>query len=335
MQEIDIAFRVMLAELSQRVGHRSTDEIDVNGRFVPVLVKGKKYWYFDSPGISGRSVRKYAGPDSEETIRIRVDRFRQIKTEATARRRLVRTLTREARLPAADPFTGKIIEILSENGFISEGDVLTGNVAYQCYSAYLGVKLPSLPPNVVGCVSLAVQKSPDSTPILAALKAVDPTFAAVVPDHSARFVNRNGYSVDLIDFGAEANRQSDVKPVSPTHLMQYLVDEPVRTIVLYKAGITVAVPSPERYAIHGLMASSAQRVADGQAYSLFEALLLARKQADLAAAYKEAWNRGAIWQNLLRERFGAMPLSPRAALLEGLREGIQQIGVSSEKIGLE
>ena len=68
--------------------------------------------------------------------------FREQKDDASARRKIVRTLTREANLPAPDPFVGKIIRSLSEAGLFRGACVLLEQNAYRCFAANLGVELP-------------------------------------------------------------------------------------------------------------------------------------------------------------------------------------------------
>lgn len=65
------------------------------GRFVPVTVKDRRYWYFDQPTGEGKQARRYVGPADDQEITKRVETFKEIKDHAKARRKLVVTLTRE------------------------------------------------------------------------------------------------------------------------------------------------------------------------------------------------------------------------------------------------
>ncbi|WP_450088450.1 GSU2403 family nucleotidyltransferase fold protein [Rhizobium terrae] len=73
----------------------------------------------------------------------RVETFKGEKSDFKARRKFVSTLTREAGLIAADRFTGDIVQALAKAGLFRLRGVLIGTVAFQCYSAYLGIRLPS------------------------------------------------------------------------------------------------------------------------------------------------------------------------------------------------
>ncbi len=91
--------------------------------------------------------------------------------------------------------------------------------------------------------------------------------------------------------------------------MDYLIYEPARTVILHKAGVSVVVPLPERYAIHKLIIAS-RRKSEGpgslkkskdvaQASFLCEALVATRRGSDLAEAFNEAWDRGPYWQTAI------------------------------------
>lgn len=67
----------------------------------------------------------------------------------------------------------------------------------------------------------------------------------------------------------------------PLRFLDYLIYEPVRTVMLWKSGISVNVPAPERYAVHKLIVASRRQNNDNgilkrdkdvrQASLLFEA----------------------------------------------------------------
>jgi hypothetical protein len=69
-------------------------------------VKGRKYWYFDTPKEGGGQNRKYAGAADDPEITKRVETFKDLKADIRSRRKLVSTLVREAYLPRAEPEEG-------------------------------------------------------------------------------------------------------------------------------------------------------------------------------------------------------------------------------------
>src|SRR5215471_20381595 len=118
-QSLDISYQTLYSELVQRSLDESfTSEFSANGRFVAVEVKGKKYWYFDSPRPGGGPQhRRYVGPVDDPEITKRVEAFRDLKADLKGRRRLVATLTREAYLPRPLLMAGQVVEELAKAGF--------------------------------------------------------------------------------------------------------------------------------------------------------------------------------------------------------------------------
>jgi len=60
IKQIDLMFRTMVAELQQRTFDDDwAEDFPPSGRFVPVTVDGRRYWYFDRPDGDGGQKRRY------------------------------------------------------------------------------------------------------------------------------------------------------------------------------------------------------------------------------------------------------------------------------------
>ena len=142
MQIVPLPYVTLYSELAQRALDGSfTSEFSTDGRFVTMESRGKRYWYFDR--LSGLSKkRQYVGPVDDPEISKRVETFKHLKADVRARRQLVSTLTRDAYLPRPERKSGDVVAVLEQAGFFRLRVVLVGTVAYQCYSALLGVRLP-------------------------------------------------------------------------------------------------------------------------------------------------------------------------------------------------
>ena len=145
IKQIDLMFRTMVAELQQRAFDDDwAEDFPPSGRFVPVAVDGRRYWYFDQPDGEGRQRRRYVGPADDPLIAERVETFKGEKSDYKARRKFVSTLTREAGLIAADRFTGDVIQALAKAGIFR----LRGNPRRHCrLSMLLGI---SWHPSAIG-----------------------------------------------------------------------------------------------------------------------------------------------------------------------------------------
>ncbi|TBE73864.1 hypothetical protein ELG97_37175 [Rhizobium leguminosarum] len=346
---LDLVYRTMIAELGQRSFDASFQaDFSLAGRFVTVPVKGRDYFYFEEPTGEGKDKRTYVGPAADPEIAARVAAFQEIKDDAKARRKLVSTLIRSAGLQAPDPFAGNVIEALANGGFFRLRGVLIGTSAFQCYSALLGVRLPSTAMQTGDAdfaQDFAISAEVDDTmpSIVDLLKSVDSTFRPI-PHRSGSpkttaFENAARFRVEFLtgNRGSDeyTDRPADMPALGgaaadPLRFLDFLIYEPVRSILLHKSGVTVTVPAPERYAVHKLIIAS-RRVTDAlggskrdkdivQAVQLILALMDTGRANDLADAFQEAWFRGSGWQEAIKATYGISAGKEKAALAAYFRE---------------
>lgn len=364
MQLIDPMYRVMFSELAQRsLDSAFTSDFSIEGRFVAVEVKGRKYWYFDMPAEGGGKTRRYVGPADDPEIARRVETFKDLKADARSRRKLVSTLVREAHLPRPDLMTGDVVEALADASFFRLRGVLVGTVAFQTYSALLGIRLPGAALQTQDAdfaqfraVSAAVDDS--LPPMLDILRAVDPTFRDIPHRtdgrRSAVFVSRSGFRVEFLtpNTGSDdyESRPAEMPALGgiaamPLRFLDYLIHEPVRSVLLHKFGVPVLAPAPERFAVHKLIvafrrrsggeASDKQGKDLRQAAALAEALVHARRSADLAAAWSEAWQRGPHWQQAMRGSLSMLDDRSRHTTEDAFRSGFTELGEDPSAYGLK
>ncbi|WP_421760673.1 GSU2403 family nucleotidyltransferase fold protein [Devosia sp.] len=364
MSAVDLSYQVLYSELAQRSLDASfTSEFSLDGRFISMESRGRRYWYFDTAkrdGKPGSKRRIYVGPVDDEEINRRVATFKDLKADYRARMRLVATLVREAYLPRPDPVTGEVIDALAQAGFFRMRGVLVGTVAFQSYAALLGVRIFSGTMQT-GDVDFALFHSianavDDSMPpILELLRNVDPTFREVPHRADGRFttqyVTRTGYKVEFLTPNTSSNDYSD-KPArmpalgdtaaQPLRFLDFLIHQPVRAVVLHGAGVPVLVPAPERYAIHKLIVAS-RRLADddgmaksrkdlAQAHKLIHTMVAQHTVPALADAFMEAWDRGPHWRDALRD--GINMLGPAEAVRKVLADGVVRLGADPAKYEL-
>ncbi|MBY3489906.1 nucleotidyltransferase family protein [Rhizobium laguerreae] len=358
MKSIDLMYQTMLAELGQRsLDAAWTADFPPEGRFTPANIKGRKYWYFDIPDGHGGTKRRYVGSADDPDIAQRVADHKRDKDDLRARRRLVNTLTREGGMTAPDAMSGDIVEALADGGLFRLRGVLIGTVAFQCYSGLLGVRLPMAAiltgdADIAQDYAISREVEDSLPPIVELLQGVDASFRPV-PHRSgsaasSAFRNADGYRVEFLT----SNRGSDDyidqpakmpalggASADPLRFLDFLIREPVRTILLHRSGVPVVVPDPSRYAVHKLIVAS-RRHTDGQgpakrekdvrqAALLFEALQQTRRSADLALVYNEAWERGPAWQEGIRTGAGMLPAQDaerlNTILIEGAKKNREEI----------
>lgn len=349
MQHIDHVYQTLYSELAQRALDASfASEFSVAGRFIVMESRGRKYWYFDTAKVNGGKHRRYVGPVDDDEINRRVEHFKDLKADVRARRKLVSTLVREAYLPRPEPFVGDIVEALADAGFFRLRGVLIGTVAFQCYSAILGVRLPHTAMQTADADfaqfhSISVEVEDSMPPILEVLRKVDKTFREIPHHsdsrHSTQFVSRSGYKVEFLTPNTGADEYAGHPAAMPAlggasaqpiRFLDFLIHEPLRAVLLHGAGVPVLVPAPERYAVHKLIIASRRlKNRDGTAKSrkdilqaelLFDAMIATRQWGALAIAYSEAWDRGRAWRDAINQSLGAFSGDKRAQIEHGLAE---------------
>lgn len=129
----------------------------------------------------------------------------------------------------------------------------------------------------------------------------------------------------------------------PLRFLDYLIHDPVRTVLLHKAGITVNVPRPERYAVHKLILAT-RRGDDSyaelkrekdlrQSTLLMQALVQTRRHYELAEAFTEAWDRGRSWQEGIEDGISYLRGGLSEEVVEGIVEGMEELGVDPQDYG--
>src|ERR1700694_2279653 len=317
-----LVMQTTYAELVDRSANAAFSEaFAADGAFTAKTVKGRKYWYFQS-GTGENRTQRYVGPETPELLE-RIAHHREIRDDIRERRALVSTLIRSFGLPRPVPEIGNILAALAKAGVFRLRGVLVGTVAFQTYPAMLGVRLAGAPLQTGDVdiaqfknVSVAVEDSTDA-PVLDVLKEVDKTFRAVPHVVDGRRVTsyaaRGGLRVDFLtpNEGGETGEpqalpalQTDAQPL---RFLDYLIHEPEPAVILHDAGISVHVPAPARFAIHKLIVSRRRREGAAkrgkdvqQAETLLRALADTRPH-DLKEGWKEAWERGPRWRQLLGE----------------------------------
>lgn len=298
----------------------------------------KAYWYAARRvGTEMRFI--YIGEDSEET-RARIERIEDLRATAKNRQaqrlRLVRLLRAEGMTPT-DRATGAILSAMAPAGTFRLGGTLVGTNAFRLYEGELGVRLPLGGMANTGDIDIAQFEKLS----VALQDQVDPclaeTFSALKFDPVPRLDKgrtwrwAQGGSGQLVEFlipafGDETIRDLPALGVGAQALnyLNFLIAEPIFAAALYRSGILVQVPRPERYAIHKLIIADRRRDGAGslksaknreQAAFLIEAMAEDRPD-ELAQAYATALRVGPRWRERIGNSLKRMP--DTRAILESL-----------------
>jgi hypothetical protein len=180
-------------------------------------------------------------------------------------------------------------------------------------------------------ISVAIAKDEKTPAFHEILKTIDPSFRAIPhlrnPNIAANYINGNQYRVEILtdNRGPDTDTPSPLPALQthaqPLRFLDYLLHDAVPAVVLWDGGVLVNVPQPERYAVHKLIVSQ-RRTATAvkrpkdlyQASALFDALS-ERRAPDLAAAWREAFERRPKWRKLLYDALTQLDSLGRDRLL--------------------
>jgi hypothetical protein len=295
-------------------------------------VGAKAYWY-DHYRLGGETVDRYIGEDGDELRRLLSRQKEVAKAEKQAEReraRLMRTLRAEGYL-MADVGTGQAILAMARTGVFRLGGTLVGTQAFRCYEGELGVRIGFDQAAMTDDIDIAsferlsvVLQDRVDNPLAEVFSELK--FEAVPSlDQGKVWKWRQTERQTLIEFltpsfdNEEGIRDLPALGVSAQslHFLNYLIAEPIQVPFLYRSGVLVQVPRPERYAIHKLIVADRRRGGPdelksrkdrAQAAFLIEILSEERAQ-DLAEAYEAALESGPSWRARIAASLDRMPES--------------------------
>ncbi len=368
VKRLPLIHQTMFAELVARgMDADFSAQFPENGSFRLLESNGRSYWYYvgykPATVPNGKPTRPqmYVGPFDDPEITARVETFAGIKADYQARRKMVASL-RSAGLPAPTGRVGEVVGALARAGIFRLRSVLIGSVAFQSYSGYLGVLVPKAlsltgDADFAQFHSISILAGDSTPPMLDVLQTVDPTFREVPhiehPVIGTKYRNADKFYVEFL----VPNRGSDDYQGKPTKMpalggagaepmcfLDYLIYQPVRSVLLHRDGIVVSVPAPERYAIHKLIVATHRKDDDNgrskgrkdamQAGALIQALNIEGRGIDVGFAWMEAWDRGERWKRALGIGVKRLDNDERETLRHLVSEACEADGKDPSDYGL-
>jgi hypothetical protein len=297
------------------------DDAVADLRGAPTLrtISGKKYWY-DRYRVGAKVHERYLGDETPDLL-ARLEKHETLKAGRDSRRkeraRLVRLL-RSERFLGLDGATGSLVAALAKTGAFRLGGVLVGTTAFRLYEGELGIRLRLDDTAATNDIDIASFEKLS----IALGDVVEPALNGVLKDFDFEAVPslergrvwrwRQARTETLVEFltpsfsEEEGIRNLPALGVSAQslHFLNFLIADPIHAGAVYREGVLIRIPRPERFAIHKLIVSDRRR--DGpdslksrkdllQAESLM-AILADDRPADLRDAYEDALARGPRWR---------------------------------------
>lgn len=295
-----------------------------------VVRNGRGYWY-DMFRLGTSVQNRYLGEDTPE-MAARVARHRELAAAAEARAaeraRLVRLLRGEG-VSTMDRATGALLSAMERAGVFRLGGTIVGTIAFRLFEGELGVRYDTDTLAQTGDIdiasferlSLALEDRVETT--------LNDTFRALdfdpVPSLDGPSVWRwkQSSSGALIEFLTPSFREEeDIRPLpalgvsaQSLHFLNYLIAEPIKAAALYRSGVLVQIPRPERFAIHKLIVADrrqggpdAIKAVKDRAQAAFLIRVLAEDRPyDLREAHEDALDRGPQWRERIGRSLSRMP----------------------------
>jgi hypothetical protein len=290
---------------------------------------GRKYLY-ERFRIGREMKSRYLGEDGP-ALRARLERAAELKSSSQARRRRMVTLVRILRAEGfitTDRDTGSLLFAFARAGVFRLGGTLVGTSAYALYQGELGIRMDYEELAQTGDIDIAsferlsialddkVEQDPGE--LLSMLK-----FSAVPGVGDTQVWRwRQSSSETMVEFLTPAFGNETVRPMpalgvsaQALHYLNFLIADPIPAIALYRSGVLVQIPRPERFAIHKLIVADRRRGAPDQLKArkdraqaeLLVAVLSEDRPEELAEAYEDAMSRGPRWRERISATLKRMP----------------------------
>jgi hypothetical protein len=301
--------------------HRLHAISEVGGTpFLKELPHGK-YWYARQR-IGDRPVDRYIGPDSDD-LRERLQstaQHHEARKDFERRAAVFVAQLRSAGLPTMDRTTGKVLNAMARVGVFRLGGTLVGTHAFRLYAAELGTSFSG---------TMAATEDVDVEAFenlkLAIDDRLDPSIAETFKElhlepapsldpkrQPTQWMMAGGGTT--VEFLVPRMREGqdivklDTLGVYAQGLpfLNFLITGPIAAVALYRSGILVQIPRPERYAIHKLIVAQrrsasarATVVKDlAQAHALIS-VLVEDRPGELEETYRTALESGPKWRDAI------------------------------------
>jgi hypothetical protein len=279
---------------------------------------GRLYWY-DIYRIGDQVKKTYIGEDAPElaaSLQARLNARPDERHLATVRTSLVRTLRAQG-VAGPDNIIGPLLSAMERAGAFRLGATIVGTIAFRLYEGELGVRIRSTDISQTGDIDIAQferlslalgDRVEENLPAAFKELAFDP-----VPSLKGLSVWkwRQTRSNTLIEFLTPSFRdEEDIRELpalgvsaQSLHFLDYLIARPTKAAALYRSGVLVQIPAPERFAIHKLIIADRRKGPDrlkaekDRLQAAFLIRVLAEDRPDeLREAFEDAMGRGPQWQ---------------------------------------
>lgn len=316
---MDLPLQLQTAYQDLLQHHFAEPPLTIEGSIIRREREGRGYWVARQR-LGEKVVEVAIGPDVAE-VKAQVA---QALSEQEIRKIWLRSasadvaILRAGRCLAPDMQTGRLLAAIAKAGFFTAGGILGGTQAFRHYPLMLGVEAPVQKVVLTGDVDLLtpaglrlVGTDRSLTTRIAELGiSLAPVFG-LDPDQAPKF--RAAGVIDL-EFLSTVGRGADAGRLHPgigervqaLRFIEFSMKDPEWAVSLYRSGVMIRVPRPERYALHKLMVAELRsgsfiekRHKDLDQASWLISVLEDRRAYELWVALDDLCRRGKKWVALV------------------------------------
>ncbi|OYX47647.1 MAG: hypothetical protein B7Y90_12645 [Alphaproteobacteria bacterium 32-64-14] len=320
---LPLAIQTAYQDLLDR--HRRKPTVSIEGSLIQTERAGQKYWVARHRN-GGRVREAHIGPDNPEVVR-RIHKAQAEQKLLEAWRSDTASLVaqlRAARANTLDMQTGKIIAALARVGFFRAGGVLAGTHAFALYELELGVRFNGVIARTEDVDLLAassinvVADGVRGLPALLEDLNLKP-IVSVGDAHPHRWASGDGTPIDILTpLKRGGHSIVELKGLGlhaqALPYLQFAIAETIEAVGLYREGILVRVPAPQRYAVHKLIVASertgsfrAKSAKDLEQSEALISVMAEQRPFELRSAYNEAIGYGPKWRKAIARSLERAP----------------------------
>ncbi|OGS36544.1 MAG: hypothetical protein A2293_10570 [Elusimicrobia bacterium RIFOXYB2_FULL_49_7] len=324
MTRIDSETIALYADLHERleIADKMRSIATLSGEFVTKKIKGGLYHYFQATLPFGRT-QIYLGSDNPEIqslIQNRTEGIAQTESDQRLFKRLGAQIMAGHVTPVPNEMA-KVISKLSDCALFHAGAVLVGSIAFKVLETHLGVRFgnhvtTTQDIDIAGSLRVTLAIPDSKTDIPSAIAALKMGFFPVPgfshKDPSTSYAIRGKtLRLDLLTL-QEKGREEPVfisrfnAAAQPLKYLDYLIEDPIKAVLICGTPFLVTVPQPARFALHKLLISQKRNLSSAakkqkdilQAKLLLE-VLQEDRPGDIDMARTELIKKGANWEKKL------------------------------------
>lgn len=290
---------------------------------------GRTYLY-DKVRIGTEMKSRYLGEATPELC-AKLTQTTEEKTASEARQRDMARLANVLRaegLQAVGQGTGSLLTAFARAGVFRRGGMVLGSAAFALYHAELGVDLDSdllsqgegrdLSHSQQVSIALGAEVEQDPGDGLKML-SFDPDPSSLDPPCWIWRQSRNGERVCFLIPASETEAVIPLPDLGVTAqawaYLDFLMVAPIPAVALYRSGVLVQIPRPERYAIHKMIVAarrpagpdSAEARKDRAQAKVLVQVLAKDRRDDLRVALEDVGSRGSDWHSPIDASLERMP----------------------------